>query len=132
MTPVPPPDTMAIMPIVRPAEPGSFLPLKPVDFEILFSLFSRELHGYAIVKAIARRTEGRMTLEPSHLYRRIRHLVVDGLVEESEDRPTPELDDERRRYFALTPLGQSVLAAEAERMRDLVSAAESVRLLGAH
>jgi DNA-binding PadR family transcriptional regulator len=122
---------MAIMPIVSP-EPESFLPLKAADFEILFALFGRELHGYAMVKSIAKRTEGRMTLEPSHLYRRIRHLVEARLVEESEERPTPELDDERRRYFALTPLGQSVLAAEAERMRDLVTAAESVRLLEAH
>ena len=110
----------------------SFLPLKAADFEILFSLFGREMHGYAMVKSIARRTGGRMELEPSHLYRRIRRLVADGLVQESEERPTPELDDERRRYFALTPLGQSVLVAEAERMRDLVSAAESVRLLAAH
>jgi DNA-binding PadR family transcriptional regulator len=120
------------MPIVRPGEPQTFLPLKAADFEILFSLLGREMHGYAIVKSIGRRTEGRMLLEPSHLYRRIRHLVEDGLVEESEERPTPELDDERRRYFALTPLGRSVLVAEAERMRDLVSAAESVRLLAAN
>jgi DNA-binding PadR family transcriptional regulator len=119
-------------PMARAPAPQSFLPLKAADFEILFSLFGSEMHGYAIVKSIARRTEGRVLLEPSHLYRRIRHLVEDGLVEESEERPTPELDDERRRYFALTPLGRSVLAAEAERMRDLVTAAESVRLLAAN
>ena len=114
-----------------PSTPTSFLPLKPIDYEILFVLFHRELHGYAVVKAIANRTGGRVQLEPSNLYRRVRRLMKDGLIEESEERPAPELDDERRRYYSLTPLGRSVLAAEARRMRELVVEAEGSRLIPA-
>jgi DNA-binding PadR family transcriptional regulator len=117
---------------VPPAEPlASFLPVKPIDYEILFVLFRRELHGYAMVKAISDRTDGRVRLEPSNLYRRIRRLMQDGLVEESEERPAPELDDERRRYYSLTRLGRSVLAAEARRMRALVLEAEDSLLIPA-
>jgi DNA-binding PadR family transcriptional regulator len=113
------------------SDPKGFLPLKPSDYQILFVLVGRDLHGYAIVKAIEDRTDGRVSLEPSNLYRRIRRLIADGLVEESDDRPVPELDDERRRYYALTRLGRAVLAAEAQRMRELVTEAEAARLLGA-
>ena len=113
----------------KPSTPGTFLPLKPTDYQILFVLFRRELHGYAMVKAIEERTEGRVSLEPSNLYRRIRRLTGEGLVEESEERPTPELDDERRRYYGLTELGREVLAAEAQRMRELVTEAEAECLL---
>jgi DNA-binding PadR family transcriptional regulator len=113
------------------SDPKGFLPLKPSDYQILFVLLGRDLHGYAIVKAIEDRTDGRVSLEPSNLYRRIRRLIADGLVEESDDRPVPELDDERRRYYALTRLGRAVLAAEAQRMRELVTEAEAARLLGA-
>lgn len=115
----------------RLAAPQRFLPLKPTDYQILFVLYRHELHGYAMVKSIAERTEGRIRLEPSNLYRRIRRLMQAGLVEESKERPSPELDDERRRYFILTDLGRSVLAAEAERMRQLVTEAESTELLAA-
>ena len=111
--------------------PNSFLPLRPTDYQILFVLLGRDLHGYAIVKAIEDRTDGLVRLEPSNLYRRVRRLIADGLVEESDERPVPELDDERRRYYALTRLGRAVLAAEAQRMRVLVSEAEAARLLTA-
>jgi DNA-binding PadR family transcriptional regulator len=111
--------------------PTGFLPLKPTDYQILFVLFRHDLHGYAMVKAIEDRTGGRLSLEPSNLYRRVRRLMADGLVEESDARPAPELDDERRRYYGLTELGRTVLAAEAERMRGLVSEAEAARLLPA-
>jgi len=115
----------------QPSAPGTFLPLKPTDYQILFVLFRRELHGYAMVKAIEERTGGRVSLEPSNLYRRIRRLTGEGLVEESEERPAPELDDERRRYYGLTELGREVLAAEAQRMRELVTEAVAERLLAA-
>ena len=110
---------------------STFLPLKPADYQILFVLFQNELHGYAMVKSISERTEGRVRLEPSNLYRRIRTLMRGGLVEESDERPTPELDDERRRYYGLTELGRAVLRAEAQRMRELVTEAEAARLLAA-
>jgi len=112
-------------------DPSGFLPLKPIDYQILFVLFGQELHGYAMVKAIEERTGGRLQLEPSNLYRRVRRLMSDGLVEESEDRPVPELDDERRRYYGLTQLGRGVLVAEARRMAALVSEAEAADLLPA-
>ena len=111
--------------------PRDFLPLKPIDYQVLFVLFGRELHGYAMVKAIEDRTDGRLSLEPSNLYRRIRKLMTEGLVEESDDRPVPELDDQRRRYYGLTRLGQDVLAAEANRMAVLVSEARATELLPA-
>jgi DNA-binding PadR family transcriptional regulator len=110
--------------------PASFLPLKAAEYQILFALLSRELHGYAIVKAIAEQTEGCMRLEPSNLYRSMRRLMKNGLVEESEERPAPELDDQRRRYFALTGFGRAVLVAEAQRMRELVREAVAADLLG--
>lgn len=112
-------------------DPKGFLPLKPTDYQILFVLLRRDLHGYAIVKAIEDRTDGQLILEPSNLYRRIRRLIADGLVKESDERPAPELDDERRRYYGLTTLGRAVLAAEARRMRSLVTEAEAARLLTA-
>lgn len=108
---------------------SSRLPLKPTDYQVLFVLSRGERHGYAMVKAIEERTAGRIQLEPSNLYRRIRRLMRERLVEESEERPAPELDDARRRYYALTPLGRKVLVAEAERMRSLVLEAEAERLL---
>ena len=110
-------------------DPTSHLPLRPTDYQILFVLFRGECHGYAVVKAIEDRTGGRVRLEPSNLYRRIRRLMGDGLVEESDERPAPELDDERRRYYGLTTLGRKVLAAEANRMRALVLEAEADHLL---
>lgn len=113
----------------RPPPPDDFLPLKARDYEILFVLAREELHGYGLVKRIEERTGGLLRLEPASLYRRLRKLMADGLVEESEERPSPEADDERRRYYRITPLGREVLLAEAARMRSLVREAESERLL---
>src|SRR5574338_1022495 len=92
--------------------PRSFLPLKPVDLQLLLALAEGELHGYGLVQAIAERTDGIVTLEPGNLYRVIRRLLADGLVAESERRAAPELDDERRRYYRLTALGERVVAEE--------------------
>jgi DNA-binding PadR family transcriptional regulator len=97
------------------------LPLRPVDYLLLLSLSEGERHGYALVREIAERTEGGVVLEPGNLYRVIKRLLADGLVAESERRPAPDLDDERRRYYRLTPLGARVAAAETERLRALVS-----------
>ncbi|HUQ81343.1 MAG TPA: helix-turn-helix transcriptional regulator [Gemmatimonadaceae bacterium] len=106
----------------------SFLPLKPVDLQLLLALAEDELHGYGLVQAIADRTDGIVTLEPGNLYRVIKRLLADGLVAESDRRAVPESDDERRRYYRLTVLGGRVLAAEMRRLETLVTS-PSVRAL---
>ena len=108
--------------------PRSFLPLKPVDLQLLLSLAEEERHGYGLVQAIAERTDGLVALEPGNLYRVIKRLLADGLVVETERRTGPGLDDERRRYYRITPLGGRVLAAEISRLHALVTS-PSVRLL---
>ena len=101
--------------------PRTFLPLKPVDLQLLLSLAESERHGYGLVQAIADRTDGLVSLEPGNLYRVIKRLLADGLVAETERRAVPELDDERRRYYRITPLGGRVLAAEIARLQALVT-----------
>ena len=100
------------------------LPLKPIDFHILLVLTEGDLHGYGIVKEIEGRSDGRIRLEPGNLYRYIRRLVDEELVEPADRRPTDD-DSERRRYYAVTELGREVLAAEVTRMRSLVLVAEA-------
>jgi DNA-binding PadR family transcriptional regulator len=102
-------------------DPRTFLPLKPVDLQLLLALAEEERHGYGLVQAIADRTDGLVALEPGNLYRVIKRLLADGLVAESERRAVAELDDERRRYYRLTALGGRVLAAEIRRLQALVS-----------
>lgn len=104
-----------------PRPPRDFLPLKPLDLQLLLSLAEQERHGYGLVQDIAERTEGLVALEPGNLYRVIKRLLADGLVTETDRRTGPELDDERRRYYRITPLGGRVLAAEIARLRALVS-----------
>jgi DNA-binding PadR family transcriptional regulator len=101
--------------------PRSYLPLKPVDLQLLLSLAESERHGYGLVQAIAERTDGLVALEPGNLYRVIKRLLADGLVAETERRAVAELDDERRRYYRITPLGGRVLAAEIARLHALVT-----------
>ena len=96
------------------------LPVSARDYQILVSLSQGDAHGYAMVKEIAARTEDRIVFEPANLYRSIRRLIRAGLVEPSEERPAEESDDERRRYYRITPLGDGVVRAEAARMRELV------------
>ena len=100
---------------------STYLPLKPVDLELLLALSETELHGYGLVQAIADRTEGLVQLEPGNLYRVIKRLLVDGLVAECDRRPAPDLGDERRRYYRLTSLGARVVAAEIRRLQALVN-----------
>ena len=101
--------------------PRSYLPLKPVDLQLLLSLAESERHGYGLVQAIAERTDGLVAREPGNLYRIIKRLLADGLVAETERRAVAELDDERRRYYRITPLGGRVLAAEIARLQALVT-----------
>jgi len=103
------------------------LPLKPVAFQILLSLADGERHGYGITQDIAGRTSARMRIEPGNLYRSIRTMLDDGLIEESERRPAPDLDDERRRYYRITPLGRRVAVAETARLEAVVLEAKAKR-----
>ncbi len=105
------------------------LPLKPVDFMVLLTLADQELHGYGIVADIARRTEGKIRLVPGNLYAVLQRLRGKGLLDETDRRPAPDLDDHRRRYYAVTSLGRRVLTAEAERLRGLVGMAEAMDVI---
>jgi DNA-binding PadR family transcriptional regulator len=102
------------------SDSAALLPLSPAVFHILLSLGEGERHGYALKREIARRTDGKLNLGPGVLYSSIAKLLEQGLIEESNDRPDPHLDDERRRYYRLTAFGRKVAQAEAARMRDLV------------
>lgn len=105
------------------------LPMKPVDFLVLLTLSQGERHGYGIVQDIAQRTEGRIRLVPGNLYSVLQRLESRGLLAETDRRPAPDLDDRRRRYYVITPLGGRVLAAEARRLRGLVGMAEALDLI---
>ncbi len=113
----------------RDRAPDSFLPLRPVEFEILLVLADGDHHGYAIIQQTEARTEGKLRLETGTLYRALRRLSAHGLVQRSSKRPASDLDDERRRYFSITPLGRKVAAAEARRMVSLVDAARARSLI---
>src|SRR3984957_16141176 len=99
----------------------SLLPLQPTTFHILLSLTDEERHGYAIILEVARRTQGELKLSAGTLYRSIQRLGEYGLITETRNRP--EMDDERRRYYRITPLGKAVAEAEAGRLRDLLKMA---------
>lgn len=102
---------------------SSFLPLHPHTFRILVALREEERHGYAIVKELERDPEVVGRIMPANLYRRIRTLRDQGLIEESDERPDPEVEDQRRRYFRVTGLGDGVARAEAHRLKSLVERA---------
>ncbi len=104
-------------------------PLTPAVFQILLALAGGERHGYGIMKEVAASTGGRMRMGPGTLYGTIKRMLAVGLIEESGERPDPELDDERRRYYRLTALGRRLAVAEAERLDALVQVARAKRLL---
>ena len=110
-------------------QPAEFLPLKPVELLILTMLTAGDRHGYGIRQDVIDHTGGAIQLEAGSLYRSIGRLMDDGLLDESGRRPAADTDDERRRYYRLTPLGRRVLAAEMLRLRALVRLAESRRLI---
>ncbi len=97
-----------------------FVPLKPQWFHIMLSLAGQEQHGYGIMQDVLNRTTGKVRLWPATLYGSIKRLIEADLVEESAERPAPELDDARRRYYRLTSLGRRVLDAECERLQELL------------
>ncbi len=105
------------------------LPLRPNDYHILFALLDGPRHGYAISRLIREQTSDQIRLEAANLQRTVQKLIRNGLVKESDWRPAPKEDDERRRYYALTDLGKRAVAADAARMRGVVDAAEAKQLL---
>jgi DNA-binding PadR family transcriptional regulator len=111
--------------------PESFLPLKPHWFHVLLSLADEEQHGYGIMQEVLERTDGKVRLWPATLYGTLKRLMEEDLIAESDQRPVPELDDARRRYYRLTTLGRRVLAAESARLEDLVRVIHSKRGLAA-
>ena len=109
---------------------AELLPLPVSEFQILLALGDAERHGYGIKQEVAACTGGEVRLGPGTLYGSIKRMLAAGLIEESDARPDPELDDERRRYYRITAFGRAVAAAEARRMERLVAHARRKRLLG--
>jgi DNA-binding PadR family transcriptional regulator len=107
----------------------AFLPLTPPMLHTLVSLADGDKHGYAIIKEIARRTDDAVRLSAGTLYALIRRAEADGLMVETDERPDISLDDERRRYYRLTPLGRRVAAAEIERLEAIVEMAREKKLV---
>ena len=101
-------------------DPQSFLPLKTQWFHIMLSLAGDGQHGYGIMQEVLERTGGKVRLWPATLYGSLKRLIEAELIEESDERPAPELDDARRRYYRLTAIGRSVLDAECDRLQELV------------
>jgi DNA-binding PadR family transcriptional regulator len=110
---------------MRQPDPSSFLPLTPAVFHILLALAGGERHGYSVMQEVESRTGGLVPMGPGTLYGSIKRMVAAGLIESAGERA----EDAGRRYYALTKLGRAVLRAEAERLRDLVAAAETSRVL---
>src|SRR5882672_4590502 len=103
--------------------PQDLLPLTPPVFHILLALADEERHGYGIMLEVARQTQDALQLGPGTLYGCLKRMLAAGLVEESDERPDPSLDDERRRYYRMTDLGRRAARAEARRLAGAVAAA---------
>jgi DNA-binding PadR family transcriptional regulator len=108
-------------------KPEAFLPLKGHWFHILLSLLDGEQHGYGIMQEVLERSGGKVRLWPATLYGSLKRLIKEGLIVESGERPAPELDDARRRYYKLTALGQQVLDLESDRLKQLVRILQTKR-----
>jgi DNA-binding PadR family transcriptional regulator len=105
--------------------PDSLLPLPQATLYILMALAEEDRHGYAIIQNVAARTRGEVRLGAGPLYRSIQRMLEQGLIEETRERPAPEEDDERRRYYRITPFGTAVARAEARRLQALVKLARA-------
>lgn len=104
-------------------------PLTPAVFEILLALADQDRHGYGIMREVERRTAGGMKLGPGTLYGSIKRMLEAGLIEDSGDRPDPELDDERRKYYRMTTQGRQTAISEANRLERQVRHARQKNLL---
>jgi DNA-binding PadR family transcriptional regulator len=115
--------------MMPPRDPETLLPLPPITFHILVSLAEGDRHGYAIIGEVAARTDGALRLSAGTLYRSIQRMLDQGLLVESRSRPAPDEDDERRRYYRLTPFGIAVARAEARRLASMVRMAQATGLV---
>jgi DNA-binding PadR family transcriptional regulator len=106
-------------------EADALLPLPPATFHILVALADDERHGYAIMQDVTARTGGELKLSAGTLYRSIQRMLEQGLLAEISARPAPELDDERRRYYRITPFGRAVARAEARRLAQMLKLARA-------
>jgi DNA-binding PadR family transcriptional regulator len=104
-------------------------PLTPAVFHILLALADGEKHGYAIMKDVESQTSGRLKMGPGTLYGSIKRMLAAGLIEETDERPDPALDDERRRYYRLSPQGKSLVVVESQRLAQIVQVARQKRVL---
>ena len=109
----------------------SLLPLTPAMLHVLLALADGDRHGYAIIKEVARRTDGEVSLGAGTLYALVKRLLADGLIVETDERPDPALDDERRRYYRLTTFGRDVAIEEVRRLESIVVQARVKRLVPA-
>ncbi len=105
------------------------LPLTPTVFHILLALADQERHGYGIMQEVMMMSQNQVRMGPGTLYGSIKRMLKANLIEESDERPDPELDDERRRYYRLTDFGRQVLAAEARRLSTLIDVAQAKHVL---
>ena len=108
---------------------NAYRPLSAAVFYILLALVDGEKHGYAIMKDVETQTSGKIKMGPGTLYGSLKRMQAAGLIEESGDRPDPELDDERRRYYRLSGLGQNVIKSESQRLAELVQVARQKHVL---
>jgi DNA-binding PadR family transcriptional regulator len=106
-----------------------YQPLTPAVYHILLALADGEKHGYAIMKDVETQTEGQVKMGPGTLYGSIKRMLTAGLIQETDERPDPELDDERRRYYRLTGLGKTVVSAESKRLARVVQVAHQKHVL---
>ena len=116
--------------VSRARDPHALLPLTAALLHVLLSLSDSDKHGYAIIKEVHERTNGEVSLGAGTLYSMLKRLLADGLVSKSSERPDPSLDDERRRYYRLTPFGRDVAIAEIHRLETLIRQARQKHLVG--
>lgn len=109
--------------------PETLLPLPAATFHILLAVADEDRHGYAIIRDIETRTGGTLRLSAGTLYRSIQRMVEQDLIVETDERPAPEFDDERRRYYRITPFGRQVAKAESGRLASLVEQARALGLV---
>jgi DNA-binding PadR family transcriptional regulator len=110
------------------SDPAALLPLPTATFHILVALAEEDRHGYAIIKDVTALTGGALTLSAGTLYRSVERMLEQGLIRETRSRPAKELDDERRRYYQITPFGRAVAMAESQRLARMLALARATGL----